>query len=114
VAVEVEQFLAVLNCRTEEEKHLVFQIMSLLEELMLGKVTASFVETENTKLGSVVGNLHSITGSVSIVVLPLKHLLQQVGSNYYSLKTFCYMEIMELHQMLHLVGWGTAIQEYIK
>ncbi len=32
----------------------------------VGKVTASFVETENTKLGSVVGNLHSITGSVFI------------------------------------------------
>jgi hypothetical protein len=32
----------------------------------VGKVTASFVETENTKLGSVVANLHSITGSVFI------------------------------------------------
>jgi hypothetical protein len=32
----------------------------------VGKVTASFLETENTKLGSVVGNLHSITGSVYI------------------------------------------------
>jgi hypothetical protein len=31
-----------------------------------GKVTASFLETENTKLGSVVGSLHSITGSVYI------------------------------------------------